>query len=281
MTEARAHKMREYNTSPFARIETQNTYNRDVSPRYDFVQPKATPKVSNTFSSSIFEGMNYPNQFQRTERARTPLVNCRQEVSREPNKTLYLKQEVNKTYEDNVKNQETVKQKCSIEVSHVFQNQNFAEKYKSQTPTRSKENQRPMGFENSYKALPQQKKEQEVQPLLVANAQERYMSQFYNTDSFHTFKEQKETDVDLKKREALEDKIFGRQKQKVTGNLDSSQVQTQMGTNTMKFCNQIQRTKAAVQEQMKQKMMQQVKGQINQIMAQKQKTVQSKDAFKS
>jgi len=107
------------------------------------------------------------------------------------------------------------------------------------------------------------------------------MSQFYNTDSFHTFKEQKETDVDLKKREALEDKIFGRQKQKVTGNLDSSQVQTQMGTNTMKFCNQIQRTKAAVQEQMKQKMMQQVKGQINQIMAQKQKTVQSKDAFKS
>jgi hypothetical protein len=73
--------------------------------------------------------------------------------------------------------------------------------------------------------------------------------------------------VDLKKREALEDKIFGRQKPKVTGNLDSSQVQSQMGTNTMKFCHQIQRTKAAVQEQMKQKLMQQVKGQISEIMA--------------
>lgn len=46
----------------------------------------------------------------------------------------------------------------------------------------------------------------------------------------------------------------------MTGNLDSSQVQNQMGTNTMKYCNQIQKTKAAVHEQMKQKMMDQVKG---------------------
>ena len=76
MTEARALKMREYNTSPFARVENQNCFKRDVSPRYDFVQTKTTPKVSNTFSSSVFEGMNYPNQYQKTERARTPLATC-------------------------------------------------------------------------------------------------------------------------------------------------------------------------------------------------------------
>lgn len=73
---------------------------------------------------------------------------------------------MNKTYEDNMKSQEQVKQKCSIEVSHVFQNQNFAEKYKSATPTRRdcKENQRPQGFEQSFKSYVPVRKEKESQP---------------------------------------------------------------------------------------------------------------------
>jgi hypothetical protein len=73
----------------------------------------------------------------------------------------------------------------------------------------------------------------------------------------------------------LEDKIFGTNKVKVTGNLDSSQVQTQMGMNTMKFCDNKNkydqaRAKAVVGEKMREKMMKQVKGQIMDIMAKKQ-----------
>ena len=54
-----------------------------------------------------------------------------------------------------MKSQAQVREKCSTGVSNVFANQNFAEKYRSSTPSRtarySKENQRPLGFEQKYK----------------------------------------------------------------------------------------------------------------------------------
>lgn len=60
MTEARAHKMREYNTSPFARVENSSAFNRQFQPTPK-LEPRIENKVSNTFASSVFEGMNYPN----------------------------------------------------------------------------------------------------------------------------------------------------------------------------------------------------------------------------
>ena len=86
-----------------------------------------------------------------------------------------------------------------------------------------------MGFETtSYPVTPGDRtprKDAQASKNEASNAQDRYYSQFYTQDAFKTFKDTKTHEIDSKKREALENKIFGRSKPKVTGNLDSSQMQ--------------------------------------------------------